>query len=84
VDIATVGERTGAAVITLGFVISEDHTTAVGELATIAGQLPGAVEIWIGGGGLRQFGPDEIPARCRILPDLVAFEHQVDALIGRH
>jgi len=83
-DIATVGERTGAAVITLGFVASEDHGTAVGELAVIANQLPSSVEIWIGGGGLRQFDADEVPARCRVLPDLVAFEHQVDTLIGRH
>jgi MerR family transcriptional regulator, light-induced transcriptional regulator len=83
-DIATVGERTGAAVITLGFVASEDHATAANELAYLGAHLPSSVEIWIGGGGVRQFSSQEIPARCRQLSDLIAFERQVDTLIGRH
>lgn len=83
-DIATVGERTGAAVVVLGFVASEQQAVALAELSTLASQLPPSVDLWIGGAGVRQFQAEEIPGRCRHLTDLVAFERQVDALIGRH
>lgn len=82
-DIALVGEKTGAAVVTLSFVMSEDTTQTAEQLAEVARLLPSSTELWIGGAGIRQFGAGQIPTRCSTLADLVEFERQVEALVAR-
>ena len=82
-DIATVAERIGAAVVTLSFVGNEDLAHSLRELNAVAAALPAGVELWVGGAGVRQFPPDQVPARCRMLADLAELERQSDALVGR-
>ena len=82
-DIALLGEKTNAAVVTLSFVMSEDNTHTTGQLAEVARLLPASTELWIGGAGVRQFAAGQVPARCRAMADLVEFERQVEALAAR-
>jgi len=82
-DIAMVGEKTNAAVVTLSFVMSEDNTHTTGQLTDVARLLPASTELWIGGAGVRQFATGQVPLRCRPMADLMEFERQVEALVGR-
>jgi methanogenic corrinoid protein MtbC1 len=82
-EIALVAEKLGAAVVTLSFVMNEDQSHSQRELSEVAAKMPASTELWVGGAGARQFSIDQLPARCRVLSDLVEFERQVDALVGR-
>jgi DNA-binding transcriptional MerR regulator len=82
-DIALLADKIGAAVVGLGFALQADPAPPLRELCEVAARLPAAVELWIGGAGLRQFPAHALPARCRPLPDLLDFERQVEMLIGQ-
>ena len=69
--------------MTLSFVGNEDLAHSLRELNAVAAALPAGVELWVGGAGVRQFPPDQVPARCRMLADLAELERQSDALVGR-
>ncbi len=82
-DIALLADKIGAAVVGLSFALQADPAPPLRELCDVAARLPAAVDLWIGGAGLRQFPAHALPTRCRSLPDLQDFERHVEALIGQ-
>jgi hypothetical protein len=64
-------------------VSTDSAGNAVGELHQLAKLLPQNIEIWIGGLATRELRIEQLPARCRVLPDYPAFERQVEVLAGR-
>jgi DNA-binding transcriptional MerR regulator/methylmalonyl-CoA mutase cobalamin-binding subunit len=82
-DIAVFTERVGAAAVALSMVSTDHMATAVSELHELARLLPSPIEIWVGGVATRELRIEQLPPRCRVLPDYSAFERQVDVLAGR-
>jgi DNA-binding transcriptional MerR regulator len=82
-DIAVFTDRVGAAAVALSMVSTDSAGNAVGELHQLAKLLPQNIEIWIGGLATRELRIEQLPARCRVLPDYPAFERQVEVLAGR-
>lgn len=82
-DIAVFTERVGASAVALSLVSTENMAKSVEELHTLAHLLPPSVEIWVGGIATREIRIEQLPPRCRVLPDYPAFERQVEVLAGR-
>jgi DNA-binding transcriptional MerR regulator len=82
-DIAVFTDRVGAAAVALSMVSTDSVGNAVGELHQLSKLLPPTIEIWIGGLATRELRIEQLPARCRVLPDYPAFERQVEVLAGR-
>jgi DNA-binding transcriptional MerR regulator/methylmalonyl-CoA mutase cobalamin-binding subunit len=82
-DIAVFTERVGAAAVALSMVSTDHMATAVSELHELARLLPAPIEIWVGGVATKELRIEQLPPRCRVLPDYSAFERQVDVLAGR-
>jgi DNA-binding transcriptional MerR regulator len=82
-DIAIFTERVGAAAVALSLVSTENMPQCIDELHTLARQLPQSIEIWVGGLATREIRIEQLPPRCRVLPDYPAFERQVEVLAGR-
>jgi DNA-binding transcriptional MerR regulator len=82
-DIAVFTDRVGAAAVALSMVSTDHMAKSVDELHELARQLPPPTEIWVGGLATRELRIEQLPARCRVLPDYPAFERQVEVLAGR-
>jgi methanogenic corrinoid protein MtbC1 len=82
-DIAIFTERVGAAAVALSMVSTDHMPQAVEQLHALAQALPTSIEIWVGGIATRELRIEQLPARCRVLPDYPAYERQVEVLAGR-
>jgi MerR family transcriptional regulator, light-induced transcriptional regulator len=82
-DIAVFSDRVGAAAVALSLVSTDHMQQNVQELSELSRLLPSSIEIWVGGLATRELRIEQLPPRCRVLPDYPAFERQVEVLAGR-
>jgi len=81
-ELATYATRVRADVVVLSVLMTDDlagMTTQVGQLGQL---LPESIEIWGGGGALKQASAG-LPPRLRLLDSLPAFEREITLLEAR-
>jgi MerR family transcriptional regulator, light-induced transcriptional regulator len=71
-EIAFAARRTSARVVALGITIPS--TTTMKEIRTIAAEMPGTTELWIGGASGAKLNTSDIPNTPRLMRDLTEFE----------
>jgi DNA-binding transcriptional MerR regulator len=81
-ELATYAARVHADVVVLSVMVTEDVAGMASQVGHLAQLLPEQIEIWAGGGALKQAGPD-LPERLRLLDSLPAFEREITLLEAR-
>jgi len=82
-DLSIYLDRVGASAVALSFVMRDDVPAAIVGLNELARRTRPELEIWIGGIAASDMPIEQLPGRCRVLPDYAAFERQVEVLAGR-
>ena len=79
-EVARFALEVDARAVLISMVMPEIAVPAQGQLRTLAEQLRGKCEIWVGGLAARHMLPAEVPLGCVLLPGPTDFEQRLDLL----